>query len=89
MGTENPSASTVTIESGVLNANGSSNATGTADQSSTTGLAQDQSLNLSYSISADGVGNVGTGTTAIVVSRSKLTYINNTDPNPAISVIEK
>lgn len=42
LGTENPSASTVTIESGVLNANGSGNATGTADQSSTTGLAQDQ-----------------------------------------------
>ena len=59
LGTENPSASTVTTESGVLTADGKANAAGTVDQSSPTGLMQNQSLNLTYSFPANGVGNVG------------------------------
>jgi hypothetical protein len=88
-GTENPQSGTVTLQSGVLTADGSGNAPGTADQSNSTGLAPNQSLNLNYSVAADGTGNVGTGTTAIVISPSKLAYINNTDPNPTITVVEK
>lgn len=88
-GTENPSASTVTLQSGAVTADGSGTATGTSDQSSSSGLVQNQTLNLNYSVAADGTGNVGTGTTAIMISPSKLAYINNTDPNPTITVVEK
>lgn len=88
-GTENPSANTVTMESGVLTADGNGNATGTSDQSSSTGLTPNQSLNFTYSFPANGVGNVGSGTTAILISGNKLVFINNTDPNPTITVVEK
>ena len=88
-GTEYPSASTVTMESGVLTADGSGNAAGTADQSSPQGLMQNQSLNLTYSLPANGVGNVGSNTTAILISGNKLVFINNTDANPTITVVQK
>ena len=88
-GTENPSATTVTLETGVLSANGSGNATGTSDQSSATGLVQNQALNLTVSISTNGTGNVGSGTTAIVISGNKLIFINNTSTTPTITVVDK
>jgi len=88
-GTADPQSGPVTLQSGVLTPDGGGNATGTADQSNSTGLAPNQTLNFTYSIAADGTGNVGTGTTAIVISPSKLAYINNTDPNPTITVVEK
>ena len=88
-GTENPSATTVTLETGVMSANGSGNATGASDQSSSTGLVQNQALNLTVSISANGTGNVGSGTTAIVISGNKLIFINNTSTTPTITVVDK
>jgi len=88
-GTENSSASSVTIESGVLTANGNGNATGTSDQSTATGSTQNESLSFTYSFPANGVGNIGTGTTAILISGNKLVFIKNTDPNPTITVVEK
>jgi len=88
-GTENPQSGPVTLQSGALTPDGSGNAPGTADQSNSTGLAPNQTLNFTYSIAADGIGNVGSGTTAIMISPSKLAYINNTDPNPTITVVEK
>lgn len=87
LGTENPSASTVTMESGVVTADGNGNAAGTADES--TGLTQNQSLNFIYSIPANGTGNVGSNTTAIMISGNKLVFINNTSTNPTITVVEK
>jgi hypothetical protein len=89
LGTENPSASTVTTESGVLTADGKGNAAGTVAQSNPTGLTQNQSLNLTYSFPANGVGNVGSNTTAILISGNKLVFINNTSANPTITVVEK
>lgn len=89
LGVENPSSAAVTMDSGVLAANGSGNASGTLDQSSSTGLVPNQVLNVGYSISATGRGNLGSGTTAIVISDRKLAFINNNDPNPTISVAEK
>jgi len=88
-GTENSSASNVTVESGVVTADGKGNAAGTSDQSSPTGLAQNQPLNFTYSFPANGVGNVGSGTTAILISGNKLVFINNTSTNPTITVVEK
>jgi hypothetical protein len=88
-GTENPSATTVILETGVLSANGSGNATGTSDQSSSTGLVQNQAVNLTVSISMNGTGNVGSGTTAIVISENKLIFINNTSTTPTITVVDK
>ncbi len=71
LGTESPSANTVTLESGVETPNGSGSATGMSDQSSSAGLLQNQSLNFAYSLSSNGTGNVGSGTTAILVSKSR------------------
>ncbi len=89
LGTENPSAEAVTTESGVLTADGNGNAAGTLDQSSPHGLTQNQVFDLTDSFPANGSGNVGTGTTAILISGKKLVFINNTDPNPTITVVEK
>ena len=86
---ENPSSATVMMESGVLTALGNGNASGTLDQSSSTGLAANQGLNVVYSISGKGTGRVGSGTTAVVISSRKLAFIRDTDPNPTISVVEK
>jgi hypothetical protein len=88
-GTENPSAASVTLESGVATLDGKRNVAGTSDQSSSTGLTQNQALNFAYSITANGTGNVGSGTTAILISGNKLVFINNTGPNPTITVVEK
>ena len=89
LGTENPSASTVTLESGVATADGKESATGTSDQSSSAGLASNQSLNLSFSVSPNGTGSVGSGTTAILISDNKLVFMSNTSANPTITVAEK
>jgi hypothetical protein len=89
LGTENPSASTVMLESGILTPNGSGHAPGTADQSAPTGLAHAQSLYFAYSFGADGNGNLGSGTAAILISGSKLAYMSTTNPNPTITVVEK
>jgi hypothetical protein len=88
-GTENPSTSAVTMESGVVTADGKGNATGTSDQSGSAGLTQNQSLNFTYSFAASGTGNVGSGTTAVLISGNKLIFINNTSTNPTITVVEK
>lgn len=88
-GAENPMASTVTMESGIMTPDGVGNTSGTSDQSSSTGLAQNQSFNSTYSISANGTGNFGTGTTAILISGNKLVFINNTSANPTITAVEK
>jgi len=89
LGTENPSASTVTLESGVATADGKGSANGESDQSSSAGLASNQSLNLSYSVSPNGTGSVGSGTTAILISDNKLVFMSNTSANPTITVAEK
>lgn len=89
LGTENPSASTVPLESGAVTADGSGNATGTSDQSSSAGLAQNQPVSLTYSIAADGTGTFGIDTTAILISGNKLVFISNTSANPTITVVEK
>ena len=59
------------------------------DQSSPAGLTQNQSLHLGYSFPANGVGKVGSGATAILISGHKLVFINNTSANPTIIVVEK
>ena len=79
----------LTFESGALTADGNGNASGTTDQVGPSGLADNQSLNFTYSIAANGTGNAGSGTTAIMISPNKLAYFNNTDPNPTITVVEK
>ena len=88
-GSENPSASSVTLESGVATLDGAGNVAGTSDQSNSAGLTQNQSLSLTYTVSANGTGTFGSGTTAILVSGSKLVFINNTSATPTITVVEK
>ena len=88
-GTEYPSAVNVALVSGVATLDGAGNIAGTSDQSSSAGLAQNQNVGLTYSVVADGTGAFGTGTTAILISGSKLVFINNTSTTPAITVVEK
>ena len=88
-GVENPTTSTVTMESGAQTADGNGNAVGTSDQSSSAGLMQNQSLNLTYTFPAYGVGIVGSGTTVILISGNKLVFINNTSTAPTITVVEQ
>jgi len=88
-GTENPSAISVTLETGVATLDGAGNVTGTLDQSSSAGLAQNQNVSIPYAVAADGTGSFGSGTTAILISGSKLVFINNTSNTPAITVVEK
>jgi hypothetical protein len=88
-GTENPSASTVTTESGVLTADGKGSASGTSDQLSPTAPPANLSINLNYSFPTNGVGNIGSGTTAILISGNKLVFINNTSTTPTITIVEK
>ena len=52
------------------------------------GLAEDQSLKFSYSFPANGTGNMGTNTPAILIS-GKLVFIKNTSASPTIPVVEK
>jgi hypothetical protein len=89
LGMENTSTDTTALQSGVATLNGSGNAAGTFDQSSPTGLLQNQTLSLTYSVGADGKGTFGSGTTAILVSGNKVVFINNTSATPTITVVEK
>jgi hypothetical protein len=89
LGTENPSAGTVDVDSGVVNANGAGSASGTSDSSGSSGLNQNQASNFNYSISADGTGDFGSDTTAILISGNELIFINNTSRNPSTTVVEK
>jgi hypothetical protein len=84
-----PACVYTTFESGVATGDGKGNASGTSDQSGPAGLAENQSLKITYSISANGTGNVGSDTTAILISGNKLVFINNTSTNPTITVAEK
>ena len=88
-GSENPSDITVALETGVATLDGAGKVAGTSDQSSSAGLAQNQIVNLTYSVAADGAGTFGTGTTAILISGSKLVFIDNTSAAPTITVVEK
>ena len=60
----------------------------TSDQSGPGGLAEEQSLKFSYSFPANGTGNMGTNTTAILIS-GRLVFIKNTSTSPTIPVVEK
>ena len=88
-GTENPSTDAAAFQSGIATLNGSGNAAGTSDQSSSTGLAQNQNLNVTYSVGATGQGTFGSGTTAILVSGTKIVFIHNTGATPTITIVEK
>jgi len=89
LGTENPSTDTAALESAAVTLNGAGTVSGTSDQSSPAGLVQNQNLSLTYSVGANGQGSFGSGTTAILISASKLVFINNTSVAPTIIVVEK
>jgi hypothetical protein len=73
----------------VLTADGQGSASGTSVQWSPTAVPAEQSFNFTYSFPANGVGNIGSGTTAILISGRKLVLINNTSSGPTITVVEK
>jgi hypothetical protein len=85
----NVSTTAATLESGIVTPDVAGNVAGTSDQSSSTGLAQNQNVILTYTVALDGTGTFGTGTTAILISGNKLAFIYNTSPAPTITVVEK
>jgi len=87
--TEDPISPNVTLQTGEVTLDGAGNVAGTSDQSSLAGLAQNQNVSLAYTVSADGTGTFGTGTTAILISGNKLVFISNTSAEPTITVVEK
>jgi hypothetical protein len=88
-GTENPSASNVTLQSGVPSLDGAGNVTGKSDQSNSTGLTQNQALNFMYNLSSNGKGFFGPNTTVILINANKLVFMDNASATPTITVIEK
>jgi len=79
--------------SGVVTLDGAGNAAGASDELNSDdliqNLIQNQSLAAAYSISADGTGNFGTDTTAILISGKKFVFISKISSNPIIIVVEK
>jgi len=88
-GTENPSAGSVALQTGVLVADGISSTSGTSDQSSSAGLVQNQAFSPGFTVTANGTGTLGSGTTAILISGNKLVFLLNPNSTPAITVVEK
>ena len=90
LGTETPGCECVPEESGVATANGTGGLTGTLDSGRFGGLLQgNQPLPVStYSVSADGTGNVGPSTALIVISTSKFLWMD-ASINPAVTILEK
>lgn len=91
LGTEVQELAESSVESGLVSLDGVGNVVGTTDQSGSdgSGLMQNQGLNSMYSISADGTGNFGMGTTAILISANKLVFISNTSAKPTVTIVEK
>jgi len=89
-GTETPGCECVPEESGVATANGTGGLTGTLDSGRFGGLLQgNQPLPIAtYSVSADGTGNVGPSTALIVISPSKFLWMDSSI-NPAVTILEK
>jgi hypothetical protein len=89
-GTETAGCECVPEESGVATANGTGGLTGTLDSGRFSGLLQgNQPLPIStYSVMADGTGNVGPGTELIVISATKLLWMD-ASINPAVTILQK
>ncbi len=95
-GTESPSASRVSLQSGVLLPNGAAGTgSGTSDTSGPSGLSPNQPFTFTYTIDPDGTGTItessGNVDTVILISGNnpvlELVLIPNTDPNPSFTVV--
>lgn len=97
IGTEDPAASPVGMNSGEITANGSGASpafTGLIDESNLLGLSPGVPFTASYSIGSNGVGNITvsgapTTDTVIMISPTKLVFFENGNRNPAIFVVEQ
>lgn len=89
-GTETPGCECVPEESGVAMANGAGGLTGSLDSGRFGGLLQgNQPLPIAtYSVSADGTGNVGSSTALVVISPSKFLWMD-ASINPAVTILEQ
>jgi hypothetical protein len=87
-GTESPATRRVILESGVSTLGGG-NGSETNDSSGPNGLSPGSVSAVTYSFASDGTGNVGSNTTAILISGNRLVFFNNVDPNPSVFVVEK
>lgn len=89
--TETPGRPLVQLETGAATAQGSAGTgTGTSDQDDSGGaLLPNQPFSFTFSFSSDGTGNVGSGTTAILISSSKLVYFENAQTAPRVTVVEQ
>jgi hypothetical protein len=90
-GTENCGSPFVALETGIANPSGAGGTgIGTSDQADGGGtLLPNGQFNFTYSFSADGTGNVGPGTTAILISGNRFVYMENTLSPSRITVTEQ
>jgi hypothetical protein len=87
-GTEAPATRAVTQQSGVATLN-AGNGSETEDSSGADGLFIGNTSAFTYSFAANGTGNVGSNTTAVLISGSKLVFFDNTSTSATMIVIEK
>jgi hypothetical protein len=90
-GTENCGSLFTELETGVAMANGAAGTgTGISDQADGgVVLLPNGQFNFTYSFTADGTGNVGPGTTAILISGNRFVYMENTLSPSRITVTEQ
>ena len=91
-GTETPVSPFNLVETGTLTANSAGATVAVASDQANDGdgiLVPNSSFNYTFAFAQDGTGNIGAGTTAILISGSRLVYMQNTQSPPIIFVIEQ
>ncbi|HKW88428.1 MAG TPA: hypothetical protein VJN21_06700 [Candidatus Acidoferrales bacterium] len=89
-GTEGPTGSGVTMQSGAESPSGG-NFTGTADSSGPGGLTHGQSISGSYSVTSNGTGTIGVNGVLIVISSTKFVFIDESpgNTNPSVTIVDR
>ena len=92
-GTETPLSPFGLVETGTLTADSSTATTAVTSDQANDGngvLVPNSTFNYTFAFAPDGTGNIGGGTTTtILISPSRLVYMQNTQSPPIIFVIEK
>jgi hypothetical protein len=92
LGTENPSGTGVTMNSGAMTiTNSTASFSETTDSSGTSGLTHGQTISGNYTVTSNGTGTFGAGGVLMVISPSKFIFIDESteNTNPSVTVVEQ
>jgi hypothetical protein len=92
LGTQDPSGSGVTTDSGTMTiTNSTASFSGTTDSSGTAGLTHGQGISGNYSVTANGTGMFGTSGVLILIAPSKFVFIDESagNTNPSVTVVDQ